>query len=253
MALQLPEDDEEERMQYGEDVEPFIAALTQDGVLSHGSNSRPNQLFTTWQESNQEENLNVKNNNAEVKISQRQEQTSSDEQMTQHGSCCEKQEQPVGNLHEENALKEVGDSPPLIGEKPSEDDTIKYEEWEIKNPEYTSWEKKYNHWYQQYVCTASFIFGFQAKVPKVYVVTSKYEIPADISKNFSLQDYKEGITKAMDELAVYLTSFPHNHVLGSSRPFVREYIDRSEYFKRRISFCDHPTVVEGLNFIFGIF
>ncbi|KAF5181135.1 hypothetical protein FRX31_029280 [Thalictrum thalictroides] len=65
----------------------------------------PNQLFTPWQQSNLEDNLNVKKNNAEVKSSQSREQTSSDVDMTQHGSCCENREQPVGYLQEHIQLQ----------------------------------------------------------------------------------------------------------------------------------------------------
>ncbi|KAF5202568.1 hypothetical protein FRX31_007844 [Thalictrum thalictroides] len=135
-------------------------------------------------------------------------------------------------FHTNKEYKKVENPPPVIGEMPSKQDADKYKEWKDKNPEYKSWEKKYNRWFQQYKCTASFIFGLQAKTPKVYVVSSKYEVPVDISKNFSLDQYITGITRAEVELVGNQTSFLHIHVLGSSRPLVRSYIEKSEYFKR---------------------
>ncbi|PIA30756.1 hypothetical protein AQUCO_05400094v1 [Aquilegia coerulea] len=117
--VKLLEDDEDETMHSGADVEAFAAALNRDiegdnntftsqqsqpdrGALPQESNSMSNQLLPQKQDSGQEVNVKVENKNDEVKNVQRQDQNSSEMVMMQHGSASENKEQQVDSSHEHN-------------------------------------------------------------------------------------------------------------------------------------------------------
>ncbi|KAF5189003.1 Transcription initiation factor tfiid subunit 4b [Thalictrum thalictroides] len=125
--VKLLEDDEDDTMHSGADVEAFAAALNRDiegdnnnnnntstsqpsqphnttatGVLPQESNSMSNQLLTQKQDSGQEVNVKVENKNDEVKKVQCQDQNSSEMVMMQHGSASGNKEQQVDSSHELN-------------------------------------------------------------------------------------------------------------------------------------------------------
>ncbi|PIA54577.1 hypothetical protein AQUCO_00900858v1 [Aquilegia coerulea] len=122
--VKLLEDDEDDTMHSGADVEAFAAALNRDiegdnnnnnntstsqssqldnsGVLPQENNSMSNQLLAQKQDSGQEVDVKGDNKNDEVKNVQRQDQNSSEMVMMQHGSASENKDQQVSSSHEHN-------------------------------------------------------------------------------------------------------------------------------------------------------
>ncbi|KAL6995405.1 hypothetical protein U1Q18_005542 [Sarracenia purpurea var. burkii] len=112
--MKLLEEDEDETMHSGADVEAFTAALNRDiegdtstsqrsdsdsAPLSQGSN----QLFPQWQSSSQDENTNGQNQQNRNRAPQ-QEQHSSEIELKQHGSVPENRNQQIDTSHELNHI-----------------------------------------------------------------------------------------------------------------------------------------------------
>ncbi|KAF8377624.1 hypothetical protein HHK36_031006 [Tetracentron sinense] len=115
--VKLLEDDEDETIHYGADVEAFTAALNRDiegdmstsqpsdsdSVLSQGSNPTSSQMFPQWQTSSQEETVACQSQQEELKNFQPQEQRLELE-LTQHGFGTENQSQQIDNSQELSQL-----------------------------------------------------------------------------------------------------------------------------------------------------
>ncbi|OVA17084.1 Transcription initiation factor TFIID component TAF4 [Macleaya cordata] len=108
--MKLLDDDEDETIHSGADVEAFTAALNRDikgetstsqpldsgtGAMSHGNNPTSSQLFVQWQNSiKSEENVTSQNQQEGLKNLQPQEQQrSSETDLAQHGSSADSQQQ----------------------------------------------------------------------------------------------------------------------------------------------------------------
>ncbi|KAL1822193.1 hypothetical protein ACET3Z_008971 [Daucus carota] len=134
--MKLLEEDEDETMHSGADVEAFTAALNRDiegdtsvkplpsdsdsAALSQGSNHNPGQLFPPWQASSQNENASQQ----VVNVSQ-QELHASINEANQHGSATENQ------LQQQIDSKELNCIP--MQQKQSED-SFPQQQTEQKNP-----------------------------------------------------------------------------------------------------------------------
>ncbi|KAK1405647.1 RST domain-containing protein [Heracleum sosnowskyi] len=98
--MKLLEEDEDETMHSGADVEAFTAALNRDieggcsvsnnAALSQGYNHNSGQLFPPWQTSNHDEIVSCQNQQ-DVNVSQHQELHSAVKALNQHGSSSENQ------------------------------------------------------------------------------------------------------------------------------------------------------------------
>uniref|UniRef100_A0A5B7ABZ1 Putative TBP-associated factor 4 isoform 1 n=1 Tax=Davidia involucrata TaxID=16924 RepID=A0A5B7ABZ1_DAVIN len=110
--MKFLEEDEDETMHSGADLEAFTAALNRDiqgdtstsqptdsdsAALSQGSNHTSSQLFSQWQTSSQDESANYQNQQ-DLKGSQQQEQHSSEMELKQHISGSESQQQQMDTL-----------------------------------------------------------------------------------------------------------------------------------------------------------
>uniref|UniRef100_A0A5B7ACW2 Putative TBP-associated factor 4 isoform 1 n=1 Tax=Davidia involucrata TaxID=16924 RepID=A0A5B7ACW2_DAVIN len=109
--MKFLEEDEDETMHSGADLEAFTAALNRDiqgdtstsqptdsdSALSQGSNHTSSQLFSQWQTSSQDESANYQNQQ-DLKGSQQQEQHSSEMELKQHISGSESQQQQMDTL-----------------------------------------------------------------------------------------------------------------------------------------------------------
>ncbi|RDX85373.1 Transcription initiation factor TFIID subunit 4b, partial [Mucuna pruriens] len=113
--MKLLEDDEDETMHSGVDVEAFQAALNRDiegdvstsqfsssdAVLSQGSNTTSSQSLSQWPTSNQDSRTDCQNQ--EPKTAQQQEQPSSEMELKQHGSLVDQLQhvasQDINNPH----------------------------------------------------------------------------------------------------------------------------------------------------------
>ncbi|CBI19420.3 unnamed protein product, partial [Vitis vinifera] len=133
--MKLLEEDEDETMHSGADVEALTAALNRDiegdtstsqpsdseNVLSQGSNHTSSQLFSQWQTSSQDENTDSQSQQ-ELKSLQQQELNSSDLEQKQHGSGVENQQQ-VDASHDINRLplqqKQSQDDPQQLQSEPN--------------------------------------------------------------------------------------------------------------------------------------
>ncbi|KAM7520954.1 hypothetical protein LguiB_019916 [Lonicera macranthoides] len=115
--MKLLEEDEDETMHSGADVEAFTAALNRDiegdsstfqpsdsdsAAFGQGSNHTTSR-FPPWQTSNLDENTNCQSQQG-MKVSQQQEQHSSLMELNQHGSGSEIQQQQLDNVQELNHL-----------------------------------------------------------------------------------------------------------------------------------------------------
>ncbi|XP_059633497.1 transcription initiation factor TFIID subunit 4b-like isoform X2 [Cornus florida] len=115
--MKLLEEDEDETMHSGADVEAFTAALNRDiegdtsnsqpsdsdSALSQGSNQTSSQLFQQWQTSSQDENANCQGQQY-LKGSQQQEQRSSEMLPKQHASGYENQQPQIDTSQERNCF-----------------------------------------------------------------------------------------------------------------------------------------------------
>ncbi|KAI8002437.1 Transcription initiation factor TFIID subunit 4b [Camellia lanceoleosa] len=112
--MKLLEEDEDETMHSGADVEAFTAALNRDiegdmstsqpsdsdsVALSQGSNHTSSQLFPQWQTSSQDENANFQNHQ-DLNGSQQQDPHSSEMELKQHGVGPESQQQQIDTSQE---------------------------------------------------------------------------------------------------------------------------------------------------------
>ncbi|GMP80925.1 hypothetical protein CsSME_00035837 [Camellia sinensis var. sinensis] len=112
--MKLLEEDEDETMHSGADVEAFTAALNRDiegdtstsqpsdsdsVALSQGSNHTSSQLFPQWQTSSQDENANFQNRQ-DLNGSQQQDPHSSEMELKQHGVGPECQQQQIDTSQE---------------------------------------------------------------------------------------------------------------------------------------------------------
>ncbi|KAF8410182.1 hypothetical protein HHK36_002704 [Tetracentron sinense] len=116
--MKLLEDDEDETIHSGADVEAFTAALNRDiegdtstsqlsdsdSVMSQGSNPPSSQLFPQWQTSSQEETIASQSQPEERKNLQPQEQHLLESELMRHGSGAENQPQQIDNSQELNQL-----------------------------------------------------------------------------------------------------------------------------------------------------
>ncbi|KAK1392356.1 transcription initiation factor TFIID subunit 4b [Heracleum sosnowskyi] len=117
--MKLLEEDEDETMHSGADVEAFTAALNRDiegdtsvishpsdsdtAALSQGSNHNSGQLFPQWQTSSQNENASCQIQQV-VNVAQ-QEQHASIKELNQHGSASENQlQQQIDSSKELNSI-----------------------------------------------------------------------------------------------------------------------------------------------------
>ncbi|XP_010272131.1 PREDICTED: transcription initiation factor TFIID subunit 4b isoform X3 [Nelumbo nucifera] len=103
--MKLLEEDEDETIHSGAEVEAFTAALNRDiegdtstskpsdseTDLPHNGNPTSSQLFPQWQTSNQEENNTCQNQQEEPRNLQPQEQCKSESDPMQHGSSANEQ------------------------------------------------------------------------------------------------------------------------------------------------------------------
>ncbi|XP_058001874.1 transcription initiation factor TFIID subunit 4b isoform X2 [Hevea brasiliensis] len=122
--MKLLEEDEDETMHSGADVEAFQAALNRDiggdasssqpsdSVLSHEINQTPSQSFSNWQTTTQDENAN-----GASQQQQQQEQHSSAMELKQHVSTAENQQLHNDATQESSHL--------LLHEKQPQDDVQK--------------------------------------------------------------------------------------------------------------------------------
>ncbi|XP_058001875.1 transcription initiation factor TFIID subunit 4b isoform X3 [Hevea brasiliensis] len=123
--MKLLEEDEDETMHSGADVEAFQAALNRDiggdasssqpsdsAVLSHEINQTPSQSFSNWQTTTQDENAN-----GASQQQQQQEQHSSAMELKQHVSTAENQQLHNDATQESSHL--------LLHEKQPQDDVQK--------------------------------------------------------------------------------------------------------------------------------
>lgn len=116
--MKLLEEDEDETMHSGADVEAFTAALNRDiegdtsasqpsdsdsAVLSQGSNHTSSQLYQQWQTSSHDENASYQIQQ-DVKVSQQEDQHSSLMDLKQHESSSENQLQKIESSQELNCL-----------------------------------------------------------------------------------------------------------------------------------------------------
>ncbi|KAA8528474.1 hypothetical protein F0562_035829 [Nyssa sinensis] len=116
--MKLLEDDEDETMHSGADVEAFTAALNRDiegetstsqpsdsdnSVLAQGSNHTSSQLFSQWKTSSQDESSYCQNKQ-DLKGSQQEEQHSSEMEQKQHGSGPESRQQQMDTSQGPNCL-----------------------------------------------------------------------------------------------------------------------------------------------------
>ncbi|XP_057973427.1 transcription initiation factor TFIID subunit 4b isoform X2 [Malania oleifera] len=125
--MKLLEEDEDETMHSGADVEAFTAALNRDiegdnsssqlpdsdAVLSQGSNHTSSQLFSQWQTSSQDESTNSQNPH-DLKNLQPQEQSAPEMDPKQLESGAENQQQQIESSQELNRLP--------VQQKQSQDD-----------------------------------------------------------------------------------------------------------------------------------
>ncbi|KAL3734908.1 hypothetical protein ACJRO7_024131 [Eucalyptus globulus] len=89
--MKLPEEDEDESMHSGADVEAFQAALSRDiGGVSQGDNDMPRQSYPGWQPTNQAANANSQTHQ-EQKIAEHQEQILAQMQLQQDESLADPQ------------------------------------------------------------------------------------------------------------------------------------------------------------------
>ncbi|KAL8127981.1 hypothetical protein AgCh_014777 [Apium graveolens] len=115
--MKLLEEDEDETMHSGADVEAFTAALNRDiegdtSVVSHpsesetalsqGSNHNSGQLFPQWQTSSQNENASCQSQQV-VNVA-KQEQHPSIQELNQHGSASENQLQQLDSSKELSSI-----------------------------------------------------------------------------------------------------------------------------------------------------
>ncbi|GMP45476.1 hypothetical protein CsSME_00013989 [Camellia sinensis var. sinensis] len=126
--MKLLEEDEDETMHSGADVEAFTAALNRDiegntstsqpsnsdtAPLSQGSNHTSSQLFPPWQTSRQDKNTNGQNQQDLAGFLQ-QERHSSGMKLKQHGYGPENQQQQIITSRELNCI-------PLQQKQPQDD------------------------------------------------------------------------------------------------------------------------------------
>ncbi|XP_043721577.1 transcription initiation factor TFIID subunit 4b-like isoform X2 [Telopea speciosissima] len=117
--MKLLEDDEDETMHSGADVEAFTAALNRDieggtstsqpsdpenAILSHAGNPASNQLVPQWHNSNQEENVTSQTHQEEPNNMQSQVQHSTETVLMQSGSGAENQQQQIVSSQEHSEL-----------------------------------------------------------------------------------------------------------------------------------------------------
>ncbi|KAJ4955104.1 hypothetical protein NE237_011887 [Protea cynaroides] len=117
--MKLLEDDEDETMHSGADVEAFTAALNRDiegdtstsqpsdpenAVLSHGGNPTSSQLVPQWHNSTQEENAALQTQQEGPSNMQSQVQHSTETVLKQSGSIAENQQQQIVSSQEHNEL-----------------------------------------------------------------------------------------------------------------------------------------------------
>ncbi|KAL8127979.1 transcription initiation factor TFIID subunit 4b-like isoform X3 [Apium graveolens] len=116
--MKLLEEDEDETMHSGADVEAFTAALNRDiegdtsvvshpsesetAALSQGSNHNSGQLFPQWQTSSQNENASCQSQQV-VNVA-KQEQHPSIQELNQHGSASENQLQQLDSSKELSSI-----------------------------------------------------------------------------------------------------------------------------------------------------
>lgn len=121
--MKLLEEDEDESMHSGADVEAFQAALNRDiggdtstshshsqqpsdsdNVLSQGNNHAPSQSLPLWQTPSQDQGTECQNQQ-DQRNAQKQEQTISGMELKQHGSVIENQQQQSDASKELNCLQ----------------------------------------------------------------------------------------------------------------------------------------------------
>ncbi|KAI3950038.1 hypothetical protein MKW92_013797 [Papaver armeniacum] len=122
--MKLLDDDEDETVHSGADVEAFTAALNRDikgepstsepldttvhretvGVMSHANNPALSQTFEQWQSSVRKENATGQGQEEGMKNSQEKKQSSETTDRTKNGSCTDRQQQQNASLLEHNIL-----------------------------------------------------------------------------------------------------------------------------------------------------
>lgn len=116
--MKLLEEDEDESMHSGADVEAFQAALNRDiggdastsqpsdsdNVLSQGNNQTSSQSLPQWQTANQDQSTECQIQQ-DQRSAQKQEQTLSGMELKQHGSVIENQQQQSDASNELNRLQ----------------------------------------------------------------------------------------------------------------------------------------------------
>ncbi|XP_030528566.1 transcription initiation factor TFIID subunit 4b isoform X2 [Rhodamnia argentea] len=113
--MKLLEEDEDESMHLGADVEAFQAALNRDiGGVSQGDISMPGQSYPGWKPTNQAANVNS-HTHQEQKISEHQEQILAQMQLQQHESLADPQKSNTLEKvnHPQLKQKQVQDGHPL--------------------------------------------------------------------------------------------------------------------------------------------
>ncbi|XAR48409.1 hypothetical protein NMG60_11031229 [Bertholletia excelsa] len=133
--MKFLEEDEDETMHSGADVEAFTAALNRDiegdtstsqpsdsdsATLSQGSNHTSSQLFPQWQGSSQDENANCQSQQ-DPSGSQQQDQHPSNMELKQRGSGPENPKQQFDMRQEFNRTS-------LLQKKPQDDRQQKFEQ-----------------------------------------------------------------------------------------------------------------------------